>query len=154
MQHTRDVPRAAMDRRMDEKGRVLDGSAAAQNLAVQVDDEEVARLYLRPMQAEWRQEEPVLVTRHQQRQVVVDALVVAVHHGEAMAGGQIHPRTALGVCLGNGGLDLRIHGRRLREGSFRSLPCTAKLRHPRGDRPPAPARVRRGPDYGKFLAGM
>ena len=59
VQHTLDPPAARMNRRVNAKRRVLDGAAARIHRPVQADDQKVARLDLRPVQAEWREQEPV-----------------------------------------------------------------------------------------------
>ena len=39
------------------------------------------------------------MARHQQRQVIVDALIEAKAGGQAVAGRQINPRGALGIAM-------------------------------------------------------
>ena len=86
---------------MDVKRSVLDRPLTGEDIAGKIDHQKIARSHFGPMQPERRQQEPVCVPRQQQREVVVDALVIAVMHGKPVGRSQIDPCPALGcdaVC--------------------------------------------------------
>ena len=85
------------------------GPRPLKHAAVEIDDHEVARPHLRPMQSERREQETIRVTGHQQGQMVVDALVQAEVRSQPIAGGEIDARSGDGIggCLD--GLEIRVH---------------------------------------------
>ena len=85
-----------VDRRVDAVAGALDIAGAALHLAVvDADLHEGRGLHLRPVQAERDLVVAVGLARHRQRQVIEDALVEAVHDGDAVGGGEIDARLPL-----------------------------------------------------------
>ena len=75
---------------MDAVGGALHVAGAALHLAVvDADLHEGAGLHLRPVHAEGDLVVAVAPAGHRQGQVVEDALVEAVHHGDPVGGGEI-----------------------------------------------------------------
>src|SRR5450631_1057376 len=106
---------------MDVERRVLDGPAAADDVPVEVDHHEIARPHFRPVQAERRQQKPIAPARHQQRQVVVDALVQTEVRGQSMTRGQIDPRLPLCVRRRGDGFGTGTHVSGLGRSGARSI---------------------------------
>jgi hypothetical protein len=99
----------AMHRQMNIQRRVFDRSAAADDLAVEIDHHEIAGLHLRPMQPEGREQKPVRMSRHHQRQMIVDAFVQSEVRRQPVAGGKIDARRAFGFRLRLYRFEIRVH---------------------------------------------
>jgi hypothetical protein len=73
-----------VDRRVYAQRGQLDVAFALERFARFVEHDHVARARLRPVQAERQNQVLVVAPRHGDREVVVDALLEVVEHGEAM----------------------------------------------------------------------
>ena len=74
----------AVDRRVDALGRQFERiGVASRHMAVLVEDHELARACLRPVLAERQDEVLAVVSGQRQREVVVDAFVEFVQHGQS-----------------------------------------------------------------------
>src|SRR5262249_37075945 len=78
---------------------LLDLALAGLERAVVAHFHEAARRHLGPMQPERDLVVAVVGAGHAQGEMVEDALVEPVHHGETMRGGEINPR--LPLCRGH-----------------------------------------------------
>src|SRR5277367_1929513 len=85
-----------MHRRVNEFGGGFHEPLAALHAAGKVEDEQIAGLHLRPVQAERREIKPVGKARHQQRQMIVDAFVEAEVRRQSIARGEIDSGAGLG----------------------------------------------------------
>jgi hypothetical protein len=97
----------AMDRRVDALRGELDHALAFERLAGLVEHDHVARARLGPVQAEGQDQVAIVAAGHGDREVVVDAFLELVQHGEAVRGGQVDPGLAHRV---GGGRNQRVNG--------------------------------------------
>ena len=79
----------AVDGRVDALRRQLDHALALERLPRFVEHDQVARARFRPVQAERQDQVAVLVPRHGDREVVVDALLELVQHRKAVRSGEV-----------------------------------------------------------------
>jgi hypothetical protein len=98
VQHAAYPARPGMDRGMDEEGGILDRPIALQDIAGEIDHQEVARPDLRPVQAMGGKQETVVETGDHQGEVVVDPLVQPEHHRQAVACRKVDPRLLQCLC--------------------------------------------------------
>jgi hypothetical protein len=99
---------------MNVESRIFDGTLAAQYPALEIDDHEIAGPHLRPMQAEGRQQKSIRIARHQQCQMVVDALVEPKVRRQPVTRRKIDARLTLGVARCRDRLEFGIHDVALR----------------------------------------
>src|ERR1700730_6784747 len=100
-----------MDRHVDAIAGLLDLALARLELAVVADFHEAARGHLGPVQAERDLVIAVVGAGDAQGEVVENALVEPVHHGEPVRGGEIDPRLPLRRGYVDAGLDrFQKHG--------------------------------------------
>src|SRR5579871_2685729 len=104
----------AMNRQVDMQRRVLDGTVPREQSSLEIDHQKIACPHLRPVKAERHEQKPVLMTRHHQGEVIIDALVETEMRRQAIAGCQIDPRLPLTACDGfgtprGGGSQVSIH---------------------------------------------
>ena len=94
----------AVDRRVDAVRRTLDLPFSGQLGAVVADFHQAAGGHFGPVQAERNLVVAVVRAGHAEGEVVENPLIQAMHHREAMRGGEVHPR------LPAHGFDIEILG--------------------------------------------
>jgi hypothetical protein len=92
-------PAEAMHRHMYELCRIFDRSMAADDPAVVIERQHIARPHLGPVKTEGREIEAIGAAGDHVRQMIVDSLVVAEARAQSVACGQID------ACLGPGILE-------------------------------------------------
>ncbi|MNC86871.1 hypothetical protein D3C83_25570 [compost metagenome] len=103
---------------MDALRRELDDALAFERPAGLVEHDHVARARLRPVQAEGQDQVAVVAPRHGDGEVVVDALLQLVEHGEAVRGGEMDLRLPDGIDGAGGGKLVHGHGGSPQGGGF------------------------------------
>ena len=117
---------------VDHERRRLPLALALDDVAVEVDGEDVGRAQLGPVRAVAVQQEAVVATGHGEREVVVDALVVAVHRGRAEGGSEVDLRLGDDVDIGRDGSHVPILAARGRRATGRGrTACTSSVRRAR-----------------------
>jgi hypothetical protein len=79
--------------------RELDDALAFERLAGFVEHDQVARARFRPVQAERQDQVAIVPSRHSHGEVVVDALVEFMQHGDAVCGSEVDLRLGYGSAL-------------------------------------------------------
>ena len=98
VQHAARLRHQAVYREVDIESGVLDQPAACHDRATEVQLQQIAGFHLRPQQPEGRKVEPLGVSGHEHRHVIVDALAETEARRQAMTGGEIDPRASFCVA--------------------------------------------------------
>src|SRR6266436_2045377 len=94
---------------MNVQRRILHQALPAQNPTAEIHHQEIARLHLGPMHAEGREQKSVRIPRHQERQMIVDALVQTEAIRQPIARREIDSGGSLSLWRCLDGLETRIH---------------------------------------------